>query len=252
MLRPYRITSVSPTVGPTAGNNVITVNGAGFVSGATLSLGGTAATGVKFVSANQLTGVAPAHIKGPVTVTVTNPSGPSASLTNGYTYSPNPIVWKVNPASGPASGGTQVNLSGANLGHVTGVTFDGLAAAIVSTAPGSVKVTTPAHLSGPTDVTVVLTSSNGTSTYPQKFTYTMVFVTQGLDDAYPTAQYNEPLKVLGGQSPLTWTIASGTLPTGLTLNSSSGVISGVPAASYGLYTVKIEAKDSSPVQLSCF
>jgi hypothetical protein len=42
--------------------------------------------------------------------------------------------------------------------------------------------------------------------------------------------YNSPLTATGGTTPYSWSIASGTLPTGLTL-SSAGVISGTPSQS---------------------
>ncbi len=42
--------------------------------------------------------------------------------------------------------------------------------------------------------------------------------------------YNATLTAASGKSPFTWSVAAGTLPTGLTLNSSTGAISGVPTA----------------------
>jgi hypothetical protein len=44
--------------------------------------------------------------------------------------------------------------------------------------------------------------------------------------------YSQTLSASGGVSPYgTWTITSGTLPAGLTLNAGTGVISGTPTAS---------------------
>jgi len=43
--------------------------------------------------------------------------------------------------------------------------------------------------------------------------------------------YSQTLAATGGTGAKTWAIASGTLPTGLSLNSSTGVISGTPSAS---------------------
>jgi hypothetical protein len=57
--------------------------------------------------------------------------------------------------------------------------------------------------------------------------------------SYPTV----PLTVTGGQSPYTWSLASGTtLPPGLNL-SSGGVISGTPTQS-GSYVVTIQMTDA--------
>jgi hypothetical protein len=80
------ISSVSPTSGPKTGGTVVTVTGANFVSGATLTFGGIAATGVTWLSSTQIRGTAGAHAVGVVNVVVTNPDGQSGTLVNGYTY----------------------------------------------------------------------------------------------------------------------------------------------------------------------
>ncbi len=80
------LTSVSPTSGPTAGGTTITLTGTNFVSGATVRVGGTAATNVAFVSATQLTARTPAGTAGARDVQVTNPDGQSATRTGAFTY----------------------------------------------------------------------------------------------------------------------------------------------------------------------
>jgi len=42
----------------------------------------------------------------------------------------------------------------------------------------------------------------------------------------------------------TWTITSGTLPTGLTLNATTGVISGTPSGSLGTYSITLKATNT--------
>jgi hypothetical protein len=80
------ISSVTPNSGPDAGGTAVTIRGTGFVSGATVSFGGTAATSVNVVGSTTITASAPAHAAGAVNVVVTNPSGQSATRANGYTY----------------------------------------------------------------------------------------------------------------------------------------------------------------------
>jgi hypothetical protein len=80
------ITSISPTSGPIAGGTSVTINGSNFVSGATVSFGGTASANVTFVSASQLRANTPPHGAGAVSVTVTNPDGQNASLPSAFTY----------------------------------------------------------------------------------------------------------------------------------------------------------------------
>lgn len=80
------LSSVSPTSGLTTGGTKLTIAGTGFQSGATVSLGGIAATSVTVVGSTSITAVAPAHAAGTVNLTVTNPNGQSATLVNAYTF----------------------------------------------------------------------------------------------------------------------------------------------------------------------
>lgn len=116
------VTAVSPTSGPTAGGTTITVTGTGFATGATLALGGAAATSVTVVLATSLTGVTPAGVAGAVAVTVTNPGGVSGSRASGFTYvSPAPTILSVSPTSGPPTGGTKITVTG--TGFASGATL---------------------------------------------------------------------------------------------------------------------------------
>ena len=62
--------------------------------------------------------------------------------------------------------------------------------------------------------------------------------------------YSQTLTASGGIAPYsTWTITSGTLPTGLTLNASTGVISGTPTASASPATsITVRANDTNGCQ----
>ena len=80
------VTSISPTSGTTSGGTSVTITGTGFLSGATVSIGGTAATSVTVVSSTSITATTPAHSAGTVNVVVTNTDSQSGTLNNGYTY----------------------------------------------------------------------------------------------------------------------------------------------------------------------
>ena len=65
---PPAVTTVSPTSGPSAGGTAVTLTGSDFTTGATVTIGGVAATNVMVVSATSITLTTPAHSAGAVTV----------------------------------------------------------------------------------------------------------------------------------------------------------------------------------------
>ena len=56
--------------------------------------------------------------------------------------------------------------------------------------------------------------------------------------------YTSQMVATGGVSPYTYSLASGSLPPGLSLNASTGEITGLPMTA-GTYTFSIQVKDSS-------
>jgi hypothetical protein len=162
---------VTPNSGTTAGGTSVTIGGTNFVSGATVSFGGTAATGVTVVNATTITATTPAHAAGAVIVVVTNPGGLSGTLPNGFTYVPPPTVSGVLPNSGPTAGGTGVTISGTNFIAGATVTFGGTAATGVTVVNATtITATTPAHAAGAVNVVVTI-PVGGSGTLPNGFTY---------------------------------------------------------------------------------
>lgn len=72
----------------------------------------------------------------------------------------------------------------------------------------------------------------------------LVITTSALPGDQQGIAYAATLSASGGASPYTWSISSGTLPAGLTLNPSSGAISGTPTAS-GSSTFNVMVTDST-------
>jgi beta-glucanase (GH16 family) len=79
------VISVIPDEGCTNGGTAITIIGTNFMSGATVSIGGAAASSVVFVDTNTLTAVTPANPSGTKNVVVTNPDASAGTLVNGFT-----------------------------------------------------------------------------------------------------------------------------------------------------------------------
>jgi hypothetical protein len=79
------ITAVSPASGPTTGGTTITLTGTNFAAGATITVGGAAATGVTVTSSTSLQAVTPAGAAGQAAVAV-NVAGQVATLAGAFTF----------------------------------------------------------------------------------------------------------------------------------------------------------------------
>ncbi|MCW8216663.1 MULTISPECIES: IPT/TIG domain-containing protein [Streptomyces] len=159
--------SVGPVSGPLAGGNTVTVNGVGLATATGVSFGANTATPT-VVSDTQLTVVVPAGAAaGPVGVSVTTAGGTNNGLS--YTYVDVPTVTTVAPASGPASGGTGVTITGTNLDTVESVTFDGNPAPFSVVNASTVSAVTPPGSAGTVDV--VVTNAAGSATAADAYTY---------------------------------------------------------------------------------
>ncbi len=156
------LTNVSPSFGPVAGGQTVTLTGTGFVAGATVDFGGSACTGVNVISATTISCITSGHASGAVSVTVTNADTQSVTLPTGYIYIPAPTVTGVAPGSGPTAGGTAITVTGTNF--LAGATVDiggsncGTVVVVNST---TITCTTTAHATGTETVTV--TNSDGQS-----------------------------------------------------------------------------------------
>lgn len=72
---------------------------------------------------------------------------------------------------------------------------------------------------------------------------TLTITTASLPSGTVGTPYSQILTATGGVPPYTWSLSSGTLPNGLNLNSSTGVISGIPSSS-GTASFIVRATDS--------
>jgi hypothetical protein len=101
------IGNITPASGPTTGGTTVTITGANFVSGATVSFGGTPASNVTVAGSTGITATTAAHAAGQVDVVVTNPDGQSATLSNGFTYTTTVAIGFVQVAAATPSSATQ-------------------------------------------------------------------------------------------------------------------------------------------------
>ncbi|MCI0613957.1 Ig domain-containing protein, partial [bacterium] len=77
------------------------------------------------------------------------------------------------------------------------------------------------------------------------FSCNMFVIPTTLPDGQVGVDYNQAITVLGGNAPFTFSISAGSLPAGLTLDSATGVISGIPTAiELATFTLTVtDAKD---------
>ena len=82
------VSSVTPALGPTSGGITLTLDGANFVSGTSVSIAGRAATQVTVVSPNRITLSLPASpgSLGLAPIMVSNPDGHSSSRSDLFSY----------------------------------------------------------------------------------------------------------------------------------------------------------------------
>lgn len=179
-----------------------------------------------------------------LTITINSPAPPSINaftLPTGTVNQPYPNIqlsatggtlpytWSVSPALP----------NGLNLNPFSGV---------ISGIPlsGSNGVTT--HIFTVTDSTSPVHQTN--STAPKSLTITvnatpLTFTTSSLPNGTEGQPYSTTLHATGGVAPLTWSV-SPALPTGLSLNASTGVMSGRPASGTAKnYNLTFTVQDSA-------
>ena len=167
---------------------------------------------------------------GPLTITTTALTNATPNATYSSTLAASggvsPLTWSM------AAGSLPPGLSLSNSGVISGdPTVSG-----IFTFTVQVTDSTPVASGGPVQ-----------AQKPLSLTVVTVvdIVTTSLPAGYQTIVYSEALAASGGTAPYTWSVASGSLPTGLTLLPGSGAISGTPATQ-GTFTFTVSVRDSSP------
>lgn len=119
---------------------------------------------------------------------------------------------------------------------------------LVNTSTTSATYTTPSSIVAPLTVAVKATSvaqntASASSTVVVNPSPSMT--TTSLPAGVVDTAYGFSLQASGGTGNLTWSIASGSLPAGLTLNGGTGRISGTPSRS-GTTNFTVKVTDSAP------
>ena len=236
------ITGIAPAAGTALGGTAVTITGTGFQANQagtnTVIIDGVAATSLIVVDDTTITGVTPAGPAGTaVDVVVTNLNG-SATLSSGFTYHPAPTLTAVAPAFGPAAGGTSVTLTGTgfvdNSPGTNTVTFDGLPASnVVVTNDTTITCDTAAGTSD-TQVDVQVSNDNGVATLSSGFEYNEVPVVSNIPKQWAedgvAYSYTPGVSDPDASDTLVYSSTGTALPSWVTLNTSTGELSGTPAS----------------------
>lgn len=265
------ITQVLPqTIPAGSGSTTLKVTGTNFPSQAAILWNGTAVA-TTVVDANTLSGtVGPSNLATPSTakLQVQNTQTMAASqavpvvispastaptptaLSISTTTIPQGVVGAAYTATLAAAGGTTPYTWSVSKGQLPAGLSLAASTGIISGTP-----TTPGNSSF--SVTVVDSSSTAQTASiaftmsvvaPQATPSALVVSTTSLPSGTIGAAYSATLQVSGGTAPYTWSIASGNIPAGLSLNTNTGLISGTPTAS-GTANFTASVTDSeSPAQ----
>jgi hypothetical protein len=239
-----QISSFTPSSG-TAGTEV-TINGSGFASATSVTLGGAAAAFTIVSDTSIRATLATAATTGPVAVTT-----PGGTTTSAASFTVRPSISGIAPASGVT--GTSVTITGSGLNGATSVRFNGASASFASASSTRITATVPASgTSGP----VVVVTPAGTATGPT-FTVTPVVTsftpTVGAIGTQVTINgsgLNAPSGVRfnglnAGFTQLSSTQIRAVVPTGATSGPISVVTAAGTATSTGSFSVSFAPTISS-------
>jgi len=124
---------------------------------------------------------------------------------------------------------------------------EALVGATANDPSAQVSITQASTLPGSAVVVVTAEDMVTSKTYTINFTLGSApiassIITTTLSDGTVNEAYSQTLNATG-DTPITWSIESGSLPDGLTLNESTGIISGTPTSD-GTFTFTVQAQNS--------
>jgi large repetitive protein len=221
---PYTYSQVPGTAPPSG----ITIGSSGTISGTATALGSTNfsveitdSAGVSTQMSYTLQVVAPTITLSPSSV----PNGTQGSTYAGATFS--------------ASGGTAPYTFTAVGSLPTGLSLS--SAGVLSGTPTSTS-------GSPYSFTVTATDAHGfTNTTSANYTVTIappLSFSPSLSAGTVGVSYSHTIAASGGQTPYTYALNSGALPAGLSLNTSTGAISGTPTAG-GTFNPSFKVTDAN-------
>ncbi|GGO99703.1 hypothetical protein GCM10012280_66770 [Wenjunlia tyrosinilytica] len=228
------ISALTPSQGPAAGANTVTITGTALIGATTVTFGTKPAT-ITGNTAGQLTVTAPAAA---VNVSVTAPGGTSNPLP--YFYIPAPTVTRLDPTQGPVSGGNTVTITGSNLTLTGAVHFaTGTATGITVLSDSQITAQAP---SGSGTATVTVTTPGGTSLPGlggAYYTYLGTPVVNALDPSQGPAAGGDVVTITGSNLTYTDEVRFGGIAVSFTAISDTKIVAAAPAGPPGTVPVTV-------------
>jgi len=163
------VSSLNPASGPTAGGTLVTVSGADFLNGATVTVGGANCPVSGAFAADTLYCTTPAGSAGAADVAVDNPDGGSGQKTGGFTFVPPPNATSLSATASSLFGGRIITVTGTGFLSGAVVKFGSTGAATTFGSVTSLTAVVPAGAAG--SVQVGVTNPDGQTGTTRAFTY---------------------------------------------------------------------------------
>ena len=192
----------------------------------------------------------------PLTFKVTDSSKPALTQSTNLTLTVSPAALVISSTSLPnGQVGTAYSATLAATGGTTPynwtLTSGTLPTGLSLNAPTGTITGTPTVAISSSPLTFKATdSSNPALTQSANLTLTvspaaLVITSTSLPNGQIGTAYSTTLAVTGGTTPYSWTLTSGTLPTGLSLNAPTGTITGTPTVAISSSPLTFKVTDSS-------
>ncbi len=190
------------------------------------------------------------------TVTVTDSSTPAKTASASMQIAVNPQLALTATTLPPGVVGTAYNQTLAASGGTTPYTWSVITGALpaglsLNASSGAITGTPTGPFVGTSNFTVQVADSenpskNATADLSISITApTLSVTTSSLAAGTLGTGYSQTLAAAGGVAPYTWAVTTGSLPSGLSLNASTGVISGTPTGAVtGPINFTVTATDS--------
>lgn len=235
------LSNVTPSFGGTAGDTLVKITGTNIASGCWPYFDGLAARTAIVSGPTEIIASTPAHAApGTVPLTLRCAGAPGVALPDAFTYStaaePSPVITSVDPLVG--SPGKSVTLSGARFHLDDAVTFDAVAATVLSTSAGTHVVRIPDLPLGKTSITVTDGAGHETTTGPI-FTIVEPQPPQIASVTPATTRPSNEVTLDGSGFRPGYTFAIGDQPAAILTMTYTRVVLRVPKLNAGSYEVDV-------------